>query len=121
VSGAIIRKCSRSSVEETFLRVLERFPAKWVSVRLKKTRQSKNLAPNSKTHRTRKIGFDAPQAGLTALPVDDPLLAAGLLSGRLGRGWEFLLTRFLPQISLRNLRKLDCYANRKSSSLENAL
>jgi hypothetical protein len=22
------------------------------------------------------------------------------------------LTRFLPQISLRNLRKLDCYANR---------
>jgi hypothetical protein len=24
----------------------------------------------------------------------------------------FTLTRFLPQISLRNLRKLDCYANR---------
>ena len=25
---------------------------------------------------------------------------------------RFVLTRFLPQISLRNLRKLDCYANR---------
>jgi hypothetical protein len=25
---------------------------------------------------------------------------------------SFVLTRFLPQISLRNLRKLDCYANR---------
>src|SRR5437764_14935474 len=29
------------------------------------------------------------------------------------RGSElFVLTRFLPQISLRNLRQLDCYANR---------
>src|SRR3984957_1752170 len=26
--------------------------------------------------------------------------------------WSFVLMRFLPQISLRNLRKLDCYANR---------
>jgi hypothetical protein len=26
--------------------------------------------------------------------------------------WILVLTRFLPQISLRNLRKLDCYANR---------
>src|ERR1700684_610414 len=26
--------------------------------------------------------------------------------------YSFVLTRFLPQISLRNLRKLDCYANR---------
>jgi hypothetical protein len=26
--------------------------------------------------------------------------------------WSLILTRFLPQISLRNLRKLDCYANR---------
>src|SRR5439155_27114379 len=25
---------------------------------------------------------------------------------------SFVLTRFLPQISLRHLRKLDCYANR---------
>ena len=29
-----------------------------------------------------------------------------------GHGIIFFLTRFLPQISLRNLRKLDCYANR---------
>src|ERR1700677_1949209 len=28
------------------------------------------------------------------------------------RSWNLFLTRFLPQISLRNLRKLDCYANR---------
>jgi hypothetical protein len=28
----------------------------------------------------------------------------------------FVLTRFLPQISLRNLRKLDCYANRFARS-----
>jgi hypothetical protein len=27
-------------------------------------------------------------------------------------GPDRFLTRFLPQISLRNLRKLDCYANR---------
>ena len=30
----------------------------------------------------------------------------------------FVLTRFLPQISLRNLRKLDCYANRYSLRLK---
>jgi hypothetical protein len=28
------------------------------------------------------------------------------------RLYFFVLTRFLPQISVRNLRKLDCYANR---------
>jgi hypothetical protein len=30
----------------------------------------------------------------------------------------FVLTRFLPQISLRNLRKLDCYANRYPSRIK---
>jgi hypothetical protein len=33
----------------------------------------------------------------------------------------FILTRFLPQISLRNLRKLDCYANRHPLRLKTLL
>ena len=31
---------------------------------------------------------------------------------------RFLFSRFLPQISLRNLRKLDCYANRNPLRLK---
>jgi hypothetical protein len=38
----------------------------------------------------------------------DGLIGCGFKPIRLGA----VLTRFLPQISLRNLRKLDCYANR---------
>jgi hypothetical protein len=33
----------------------------------------------------------------------------------------FVLTRFLPQISLRSLRKLDCHAKPVPTSLENAI
>src|SRR3984957_2407212 len=67
----------------------------------------------------------------TGLSCPDPAMPAIALTAPNSRTafWSFILTRFLPQISLRNLRKLDCYANRfpptdqvrGHASLENAL
>jgi hypothetical protein len=54
------------------------------------------------------------------IPVDLRLIWAtpdgcntAAASFRARAGSALILTRFLPQISLRNLRKLDCYANRR--------
>src|SRR5579863_8223521 len=65
-------------------------------------------------------GFDqrsSAGAGLHQTRMPQPFVETLAIHERSSAGpLGYFLTRFLPQLSLRNLRKLDCYANRAHPS-----